>query len=181
MNLWFRLLLLLLRRPWRRPVDPMSTTVVRMRILPLDLDFNRHLTNGRYFTLADIGRLDYVLRSGAFRIALRHKAMPIVGDTWGKFRKELKLFEAFEIHTRLIGWDEKWTFMEHVFIRKRKVQAIVLMRGLFRAPGRTIPPQEFARNMGMQPDSPELTTWVRSWSEGCDSLSAQLKETERMQ
>ena len=71
MNLWFRLLLMLLRRPWRKPAQALSTTVVRMRVWPLDLDFNRHVTNGRSFTLADVGRMDYVLRSGAFRVAHR--------------------------------------------------------------------------------------------------------------
>lgn len=55
MNLWFRLLLLLFRRPWRKRVDGLATTVIRMRVWPLDLDFNRHVTNGRYFTLADVG------------------------------------------------------------------------------------------------------------------------------
>ena len=50
MNLWFRLFLMLLRRPWRKPVPAFDTTVVRLRVWPLDLDFNRHVTNGRYFT-----------------------------------------------------------------------------------------------------------------------------------
>ena len=74
MNLWFRLIWMLLKRPWRKPADPFSTTVVRMRVWPLDLDLNRHVTNGRYFTLADLGRMDYVLKTGAFRTAMRHKA-----------------------------------------------------------------------------------------------------------
>lgn len=84
MNLWFRLLLMLLRRPWRKPVGGLDTTVVKMRVWPLDLDFNRHVTNGRYFTMADVGRMDYVLRSGAYKVALRHKAFPVVGDVWGE-------------------------------------------------------------------------------------------------
>jgi acyl-CoA thioesterase FadM len=125
MNLWFRLFLMLFGRPWRKPVDALATTVIRLRVWPLDLDLNRHVTNGRYFTLADIGRLDYVLRSGAFRVALRNKAVPIVGDTWGKFRRELKLFEAFEIHTRMLGWDEKWSYMEHRFVSQGRVVGVV--------------------------------------------------------
>ena len=36
MNLWFRLLAMIARRPWRRPVDPFATTVVRMRVWPTD-------------------------------------------------------------------------------------------------------------------------------------------------
>ncbi|CAN7176215.1 thioesterase family protein [Acidovorax sp. LjRoot129] len=183
MNLWFRLLLMFLRRPWRRPVDAMDTTVIRLRVWPLDLDLNRHVTNGRYFTLADVGRMDYVLRSGAFRVALRHKAMPIVGDVWGKFRRELKVFETFEIHTRVLGWDDKWTVMEHRFLRKGRVVGVVLMRGLFRSATGTVAPQEFVRGMGMPPESPALAAWAAAWCEACDSLSAGLKlsETETIQ
>lgn len=178
MNLWFRLLVMLLRRPWRKPVHALSTTVVRMRVWPLDLDFNRHVTNGRYFTLADVGRMDYVLRSGAFRVALRHRALPIVGDTWGKFRRELKLFEAFEIHTRMLGWDDKWSFVEHRFVSRGRTVGVIVIRGLFRSPRGTVPPGEFARALGLDEHSPEMPAWLREWSASCDEMSLQLRVEE---
>ena len=40
--------------------------------MPNDLDFNGHVTNGRYFTLADLGRLDFAIRTGSARIAIQH-------------------------------------------------------------------------------------------------------------
>lgn len=175
MNLWFRLMLMLLRRPWRKAVNGLETTVVKMRVWPLDLDFNRHVTNGRYFTMADVGRMDYVLRSGAFRVALRHKAAPIVGDVWGKFRRELRLFEAFEIHSRMLGWDDKWVFMEHSFVRNGRVLGVVIMRGVFRSAKGLVHPQEFVREMNLNPQSPELPQWLKDWSESCDVLSTQLR------
>lgn len=178
MNLWFRLFRMLLRRPWRKPATGFDTTVVRMRVWPFDLDLNRHVTNGRYFSLADIGRMDFVLRTGAFRVALRHKAVPIVGDTWGKFRRELRLFEPFEIHTRLLGWDDKWVFMEHRFVSQRRVVGVVVMRGLFRSARGTVPPLEFSREMGLPEAPPPMPPWLRSWSESCDGLSLQLREEE---
>ncbi len=178
MNLWFRLFLMLLRRPWRKAVAPLATTVVRMRVWPLDLDLNRHVTNGRYFTLADIGRMDYVLRSGAFRVALRHKAVPIVGDTWGKFRRELRLFESFEIHTRMLGWDQKWSFMEHRFVKDERVLGVVIMRGLFRSPKGSVAPGEFARYLGLDEQSPAMPKWLSGWSHSCDEMSVQLRGEE---
>ncbi|MHC8366421.1 thioesterase family protein [Pseudomonas sp. ZT5P21] len=178
MNLWFRLFLMLFRRPWRKPVDPLATTVIRLRVWPTDLDLNRHVTNGRYFTLADLGRMDYVLRSGAFRVALRHKAVPIVGDTWGKFRRELKLFEAFDIHTRMLGWDSKWSFMEHRFVSNGRVVGVVVMRGLFRAGKATVAPGEFARELGLSEQSMEMPEWLTDWSRSCDDMSIQLREEE---
>ena len=178
MNLWFRLFLMLFRRPWRKPVDALATTVIRLRVWPTDLDLNRHVTNGRYFTLADVGRMDYVLRSGAFRVALRHKAVPIVGDVWGKFRRELRLFERFEIHTRMLGWDEKWSFMEHRFVKDGRVLGVVLMRGLFRAPKGTVAPSEFVRELGLDEQSPALAPWLQDWAASCDRLSQCLRDEE---
>ncbi len=178
MNLWFRLLLMLFCRPWRRPVHGLDTTVVRMRVWPLDLDFNAHVTNGRYFTLADVGRMDYVLRSGAYRVALRHRALPIVGDTWGKFRRELRLFESFEIHTRMLGWDHKWSFVEHRFVKRGRVIGVVVMRGLFRAPTGVVDPQEFVRELGLDPKSPPLPVWLQDWTRSCDGMSAALRLEE---
>lgn len=178
MNLWFRLLLMLFRRPWRKHTAPLGTTVVRMRVWPLDLDLNRHVTNGRYFTLADVGRMDYVLRSGAYKVALRNRAVPIVGDVWGKFRRELKLFEAFEVHTRMLGWDEKWTFMEHRFISRGRVVGVVIMRGLFRSAKGTLAPTEFVRELGLAEQSPALPDWLAAWSQSCDDLSLGLRLEE---
>lgn len=178
MNLWFRLFLMLLRRPWRRPVPGLATTVVKMRVWPLDLDFNRHVTNGRYFTLADVGRMDYVLRSGAFRAALRHRAIPVVGDVCGKFRRELKLFDRFEIHTRMLGWDEKWSFVEHRFVKDERVVAKVVMRGVFRSRNGTVSPAELASELGMDERSPPLPQWLTEWSDSCDKLSIEIRETE---
>ncbi|AZC30361.1 thioesterase family protein [Pseudomonas chlororaphis] len=177
MNLWFRMLLMLFRRPWRKPVEGLATTVVRMRVWPLDLDLNLHVTNGRYFTLADLGRMDFVLRSGAYRVALRHRAVPIVGDVWGKFRRELKLFEAFEVHSRILGWDEKWSFMEHRFVSKGRVTGVVVMRGLFRSAKGTIAPGEFVHELGLDL-SPELPQWLKDWSQSCDDMSIQLRAEE---
>lgn len=178
MNLWFRLLLMLIRRPWRKPVHGLDTTVISLRVWPLDLDFNRHVTNGRYFTLADVGRMDFVLRSGAFRVALRHKALPVVGDTWGKFRRELRLFERFEVHSRMLGWDDKWSFMEHRFVKEGRVIGVVLMRGLFRSAKGTVAPAEFVRELGLSEQSPALPHWLLDWSTSCDSMSRCLRDEE---
>lgn len=178
MNLWFRLLFMLLRRPWRAPAEILGVTVIQMRVWPLDLDFNRHVTNGRYLTLADVGRMDFVLRSGAYRVAFRNKALPIVGDVWGKFRRELRLFETFEVHTKMLGWDDKWTFMEHRFLSKGRVIGVVVIRGLFRSSKGIIPPSEFVRELGLLENSPEMPYWLTSWSASCDAMSGQLRDEE---
>ena len=107
-----------------------------------------------------------------------NRAVPIVGDVWGKFRRELKLFEAFEVHTRLLGWDEKWIFMEHRFISQERVVGVVIMRGLFRSAKGTIAPAEFIRELGLAEQTPAMPDWLVAWSQSCDGLSLGLRLEE---
>lgn len=178
MNLWFRLIRMLLTVHWRSRVHPLGSSVLQMRVLPNDLDFNGHVNNGRYLTLADVARMDFVLRTGAAKVAWRHKALPIVGDAMAKFRRDLKPFERFEVHSRVLGWEGKWTFIEHRFVRHGRVLGLVLIRGLFKAPGGTLDPRDFAIALGQSPESPPLPAWVLEWHQSCDSLSETLREVE---
>lgn len=179
MNLWFRLIWLLLTARFRKSAGPFDTTVLHMRVLPGDLDANGHVNNGRYYSLADIGRMDFVLRTGAARVAFKRRAAPIVGDNMAKFRKDLKPFERYEQHTRLLGWDDKWVFVEHRFVRGGRVAGLVLMRGLFKAKEGAITPAELLHDMGVHVPSPLLPDWVTAWSAACDALGDALRSEER--
>jgi acyl-CoA thioesterase FadM len=182
MNLWFRLAWTVLAA-WlgKRRAGLFDTTVLHLRVLPNDLDFNGHVNNGRYLTLGDLGRIDYVMRTGAAKVALRLRAMPIVGDAVAKFRRDLKPFERFTLHTRLLGWDEKWTYMEHRFVRAGRVVGVVTMRGLFRSATGPIAPSTLLAAMGMEQSSPALPAWALTWSQSCDGLAEAIRAEERTQ
>ncbi|MDZ7513506.1 thioesterase family protein [Stenotrophomonas muris] len=105
MNLWFRLLHLLLYSLFRPKLEaPFGVSRPQFRVLPNDLDSNLHMTNGRYWNIFDLGRLDLILRMGLGRVALREKWAPIVGAGTIQFRRELKPFQRFTLETRLVGW-----------------------------------------------------------------------------
>ncbi len=179
MNLWLRLIWMLLTVWRRRQVSILDASSLPMTVMPNDLDFNGHVNNGRFLTLADVGRMDFVLRSGAAKAAFRMRALPIVGDSLAKFRRDLKLFERFELQTRLLGWDDKWTFMEHRFLRHGRVLGVVVIRGLFRGPQGPVAPGDFLTAMGLQATSPALPDWVLDWNRSCDALSQALRAAEQ--
>jgi acyl-CoA thioesterase FadM len=105
MNLWFRLLLLLLSTPFKpKLAAPFAVSRLNFRVLPNDIDSNLHMTNGRYWTIFDLGRLDLVFRMGLGRVAWRSKWAPIVSGGTIQFRRELKPFQRFTLETRLVGW-----------------------------------------------------------------------------
>jgi acyl-CoA thioesterase FadM len=150
-----------------------------MRVWPNDLDANRHVNNGRYLALADIGRIHWFLHTGALAVARRHRAFPVIGDAIAKFRRDLRLFQSFELQTRLVGWDPKWAFMEHRFLRAGRVLGVVAIRGVFKGPKGPLEPQEIAADLSHSSVSPALPSWVTRFDQAADLLSESLRDEER--
>jgi len=67
--------------------------------------------------LMDIARVDFLLRCGLFRGVLRERWAVPVGSVHLRFRRSLKPFECFELHTRLLHWDERWFYFRQEFFR----------------------------------------------------------------
>jgi len=180
---WIRLVRAGLGCIGKPTIDVLDTTCIRMHVWLNDLDLNLHVNNGRYLALADIARMHWFVRSGAVRVAQRERAIPIVGDAVAKFRRDLKLLQKFEIHTRMLGWDARWGFMEHRFVRDGRVLGVVAVRGLFKGPQGPVEPQVFLDGLGVHHDSPPLPQWAIEWNRGCESLTSQLRgeEAERRQ
>ncbi|WMJ69685.1 thioesterase family protein [Stenotrophomonas sp. 24(2023)] len=134
MNLWFRLLNLLLRSFFRPRLEaPFGVSRLPFRVLPNDLDSNLHMTNGRYWTIFDLGRLDLILRMGLGKVAWREKWAPIVSAGSIQFRRELRPFQRFTLETRLAGWVGTRIIMEQrVLLGEEKIATrAVLMTGIY--------------------------------------------------
>lgn len=178
---WLRLLRACLPAGIQPKVDPLTVTRVRLRIWPNDLDFNFHVNNGRYLTLADIGRLHWFVRSGVLAAARRQRALPVVGDAIAKFRRDLRLFDVFEIHTRLLGWDSRWGFIEHRFMRRGRVIGAVMVRGVFKGPQGVMAPATLLAGIAPGLASPQLPDWALRFDEAAELHSGLLREEERAQ
>jgi acyl-CoA thioesterase FadM len=175
---WIRLIRTALTCIGKPRIDVLDTTCIRLRVWPNDLDLNLHVNNGRYLALADIARMHWFVRSGAVGVARGQRAAPIVGDAVAKFRRDLKPFQKFEIHSRMLGWDTRWGFMEHRFVRHGRVLGVVAVRGVFKGPNGPIAPQVFLDALGIPHAAPELPQWIVEWNSGCESLSIQIRKEE---
>ena len=175
---WLRLLRVGLGLIGNSKVDLLATTRIRLRVWPNDLDFNLHVNNGRFLALADIGRMHWFVRTGVLGIARQHKAFPVIGDATAKFRRDLTVFQTFEIHTRLIGWDSKWGFLEHRFVRKDRVIGVVAIRGVFKAQSGPVDPQVLLAGLAYSAPSPELPEWARRFDQSAELLGELLRNEE---
>ncbi len=141
MNLYFRLLRLLLTARLRGTIDMVGDeSELDFRVLPNDLDLNMHMNNGRYFTLMDLGRVDLIARTGLLPVCLRRKWAPVVGAAKMNFMRPLNPFQKFHLRTRLSGWDEKWLYLEQSFVTEDgKIAALGTVKGLFRGRDGNVP------------------------------------------
>ena len=174
MNLWLRLIWYALTA-WRRPaLDPANAvSVLDFRVAPLDLDVSFHMNNGRYLTLMDLGRFDFVVRTGLWRAVRRHGWTPIASAIIIRYRRELRPFARFRLETRLVSWAEASVVMEQVFVltsgpHAGQVAARALFKGgIYSRSDRTFIDTarlmaEIGVNAESPPHSPEIEAFLKA-------------------
>ena len=165
MNLWLRVLWLLLSAPFKARIEaPFGVSRLRFWVLPNDIDTNLHMNNGRYFTIADLGRTDLLLRMGLARIVLKDGLQPMLSDSAIRFRRELTPFQGFTLESRIVCWRATTFVMEHRFVARGKegamtTYALALVRGgLYDKKARQfVPAERLAQAVGYRGESPAFT------------------------
>lgn len=178
MNLWLRLLSLVIASFFRPRIDP-STNVSRLkfRVWLHDLDTSLHMNNGRYWTLMDLGRTDIMIRSGLWRPILKHGWVPVVSTGQIRFRREMRLFQAFTLETRLLAWSETHVVIEHRLISRAQdgtpiLNAIALVRaGLYdRALKGYVPMTQLMSEIGIFTEPPDAGPEVAAFLHAEETL-----------
>ncbi len=165
MSLFFRLLLVLFTFRFRGNCDLFGPARKRLRVWPTDLDVLLHVNNGVYLSMLDVARVDLLLRSGVAGKLLAQGVYPVVAAETIRFRRSLKLFQTFEVETRVLGWDEKAFILEHRFLRGDAVVAEAVVRSRFlRRGGGTVSTTELLAMVGRSEASPELPRWIADWN-----------------
>lgn len=163
MNLWLRLIWLLLTAPWRPKITaPEGASVLTFRVLPHDLDPSLHMNNGRYLAIMDLGRLDLLIRSGLGGAVWRNRWTPVANAALVRFRRELRLFDRYRLETRVRVWSEQAVMIEQVFVfasgaREGQVAARALFKGALydRKEQRYVPVARLLEVIGVPVPSPE--------------------------
>jgi acyl-CoA thioesterase FadM len=94
---------------------------------------------------------------------MRRKWYPVLAATQLRFRRPLNLFQRFEIRTRIVGWDDKWVFIEQKILRKGKLVTHAFLKGAFVGPQGTVPITELVKLIGRGAASPPLPAEWRAW------------------
>lgn len=185
MNLYIRLIYMLIASVFKQRIkNPLEETVLRFCVLPNDLDLNGHMNNGRYPTIMDLGRMDFLLRLGLAGYVIKNGYIPVLSSLKMRFRLPLFPFQKYALTTRILCWDDKWVFMEHRFIiasgkKIGAVAAVGLVKGSFfsKKTRGTIPTGEIMRAIGLSQDSPAMPDYIAHWQQAEETLREDMKQS----
>jgi acyl-CoA thioesterase FadM len=150
------------------PLGIVDTHVSQHRIWPWDLDPWMELNNGRTLTLFDLGRIPMSLRLGFHRAAQENGWGLTVAGNSTRYRKRVTVFTVLTHRARVLGWDDRFAYVEQSFWNGDDCTAHMLLRSAFiaaRGSGKSgiIPPATVVRALGQNPVSPALPDWARAW------------------
>ena len=156
MNLIFRLFWLFITASKRKRIGLIDESELTLRVLPTDLDINLHLTNARYLSMMDLGRTELIIQTGVLKKVLAKRWLPVVAVANLKFYKQINPFQRFKLITKIIGWDEKWIYIEQRFEVNENLAAVGVIKGLFRSKSGNVPTEEMLLLAGYAGDDLEL-------------------------
>ncbi|MEO7374862.1 MAG: thioesterase family protein [Terrimesophilobacter sp.] len=161
----FRTILMRLFRRRVRRLHIHDVARARFRVLPTDLDVFRHMNNGVYLSIMDLGRLDLLQRSGVWETLDRLGFYPVVGSETITFRRSLQPWQRYTLETKIIGYDAKAVYVEQRFVVGREVYAVGFVRGRFlRRSGGTVGIPELAQAIGVDVTRLEVPQWLLRWA-----------------
>src|SRR6188768_1710455 len=127
----FRTALQWFRSRRRSKLGVHDVAVTPFRVLPTDLDVLGHMNNGVYLSIMDLGRMDLLVRCGAWAQFSRLGYYPVVSSETITFRKSLQPWQRFTVETRMAGYDEKAAIVEQRFVVDGEIYAQGFVRGRF--------------------------------------------------
>lgn len=133
--------------------------------LPIDLDVWMELNNGRTLTLYDLGRIPMVRRSGFLAATRRRGWSFTIAGSSVRYRRRVTVFNKLEMHSRIIGRDKRFFYMQQSMWHKGEATSGALFRVAVTDGKGIVPTDLLAAEMG-QPDwNPPLPDWIQAWSE----------------
>ena len=158
----------LLRARRLPPLKPWEPHINSMRAMPWDIDPLGDLNNGRIMTLSDVGRITLAKRTGLLAAMKRRGWRIAMAGSTPQYRKRVTMWTPLEFHSRIIGLDHKFAYIEHTLYARGAPAANVMCRSVIVAKGKIVSPRDVAEEMGHADWNPDLPDWVRRWAEADD-------------
>ena len=135
---WCRLLLIFFSQFFHNMIYLSDISVRTFRVWPTEAD-KKYMNNASFWTITEIGQLDFFFRTGFYKICRRNHWFPLVGSQKMVYKKPLKRFDKFQLVSKLFYCDERWMFFEQTFVKNGQLIANGLVKVIFKGPDGNVP------------------------------------------
>ena len=80
-----------------------------------------------------------------------------------RYKLSLLPFQKYRLHTKVIGWHDKWFYIEHRFEIKNRTIAYGLIKAVFRGPDGNVSPEDVLKLLHVNIDPPKMPDKVIKW------------------
>lgn len=143
------------------PVD--GTHISHHRCWPWDIDLWRELNNGRTLTLYDLGRIPLAGRTGLSRVLIKKRWGLTMAGASVRYRKRIRTFARFEMRSRLVGWDDKFFYIEQSMWLGKDCANQIVYRSAVTDRNGIVPTDKVRMSIGHTGPAPTLPGWVQAW------------------
>lgn len=180
MNLLFRFFYIILKNLiLTRPMGVNDISIIKFRVLPTDLDLNFHMNNGRYLTIMDIGRTEFLIRFGMLKYVLSEKLGAVAGGVNIVFFKPLNPFDKYELQTSVISWDTHWFYLRQDFVKDGLIMARAIAKVTFLKKGKRINTDFLLDKIGQNNFKKQTPSYLNEILSGEKTLIEEVKKTNR--
>ena len=145
------------------PLD--GTHVSHHMCWPIDLDFNFEMNNGRVLSVYDIGRIPLALRMGLLKVMMKNGWGFAMAGASVRYRKRIRVFDRFEVHSRAVGKDDKFFYIEQTVWKKGEAASNIIYRSAITNKNGIVATDLVGEAMGRPDWDPDPPDWVKNWIE----------------
>jgi len=153
----------LIKHARANPLPLMGVHISHHRCWPWDIDLWRELNNGRTLTLYDLGRIPLANRTGLSRILLKKRWGLTMAGASVRYRSRIQTFARFEMRSRVLGWDDKFFYIEQTMWIGKNCANQILYRSAVTDRNGIVPTQKVADALNYKASTPLLPSWVQAW------------------
>jgi acyl-CoA thioesterase FadM len=149
---------------WRVPLKVLDESVLTLTVLPNDIDILK-ITNDRFIALMDLGRMDIAFRVGLIKTMFRRRWVPLASFATIRFRYPLKMFQRYQLRTRILYWDDDTFYFQQHFERKGRRVATGYVCATLLGPAGHISPKTILAEIGQpvtRPERPEIVSRLQA-------------------
>ena len=130
-----------------------------------DIDNFLEMNNGRIFTLFDLGRTDFAIRTGLGKKLIQNRWGLVVAGSTIQYRKRIRAFDKVLMKTRVCAIDERWFYIEQTMWVNNKCTCHALLRTAVTniKTGKTIDTSTVLNHLGYTNVNLSPDKWVQSW------------------